>query len=172
VRNGDIFEFGIENGICVIKKHESKIQNLDNEIIAAYAVINYQVGEQVITNAEIMTIKQIKQSWLQSYSYKDGGIHSKFDEEMAKKTVINRACKVLINSSSDVVTDIDIDEEVATETVEESKAIDIMAFEDVPELESHECINEQQVEPTQKKDSEPKMKVQQKDIFENEKLPF
>lgn len=54
-----------------------------------------------------MTIDQIKQAWMQSPMIKDEAAlnrsktHSNFKDEMAKKTVINRAAKRYINSSTD-----------------------------------------------------------------------
>lgn len=52
---------------------------------------------------EVMNMKQIKQSWQQGYGYKEGsGTHSKFADQMAKKTVINRALKQIINTHGDV----------------------------------------------------------------------
>ena len=56
-----------------------------------------------------MTIDEIKQAWRQSKmnplddngNIKAGSTHGKFTGEMALKTVINRTCKAIINSSSD-----------------------------------------------------------------------
>ncbi|MGT0298890.1 recombinase RecT [Staphylococcus aureus] len=56
---------------------------------------------------EVMTIEQIKQAWMQSSMIKDekalqnSKTHNNFKEEMAKKTVINRAAKRYINTSTD-----------------------------------------------------------------------
>lgn len=47
----------------VIKKHETKFENLDNEIIAAYVVIKLANGKETTT---VMTKKQIDQSWAKS----------------------------------------------------------------------------------------------------------
>lgn len=102
VYKGDDFQYEISKGRKKIIKHVQKIENIKNEnIIAAYCVIEF--GDERPDYTEIMTIDQIKQSWRQSPMYKDGGngTHQKFTEEMAKKTVINRACKAFINSSND-----------------------------------------------------------------------
>src|SRR5690606_18237710 len=54
---------------------------------------------------EIMTWAQIQQSWRQSRQYKpeDGKVtpHITFPDQMALRTVIRRACKYIINTSSD-----------------------------------------------------------------------
>lgn len=81
----------------VVKKHETKFENLDNEIIAAYVVIKLTNGKETTT---VMTKKQIDQSWAKS-KMKGSGPQKEFPEEMAKRTVINRAAKALINTSND-----------------------------------------------------------------------
>jgi recombination protein RecT len=56
-----------------------------------------------------MTEKEIKQAWKQSKmnpvnaegKIKIDSTHDKFTGEMAKKTVINRACKYIVNTSDD-----------------------------------------------------------------------
>jgi len=56
-----------------------------------------------------MTLEQIKQAWKQSQMHpveaggniKAGSTHDKFTADMAIKTVINKVCKPIINSSSD-----------------------------------------------------------------------
>lgn len=102
VYKGDDFQYEISKGRKKIVRHVQKIENIKNEnIIAAYCIIEFDDGRP--DYVEIMSIDQIKQSWRKSPMYKEGGngTHQKFTEEMAKKTVINRACKVFINSSSD-----------------------------------------------------------------------
>lgn len=99
IYEGDTFEYHIENGIKVIDKHIQDFKNIDNSKIAgAYAIITME--DYVYT--EIMPISQIKKAWAKGYGYKEGqGVHSEFADQMAKKTVINRACKNIINSSDD-----------------------------------------------------------------------
>lgn len=97
VRQGDEFEVAMDGPNMVVKKHETKFENLDNEIIAAYVVIKLTNGKETTT---VMTKKQIDQSWAKS-KMKDPGPQKEFPEEMAKRTVINRAAKTLINTSND-----------------------------------------------------------------------
>ena len=95
----DVFAYHIQDGIKVIDKHEQDFKNIDNaKIVGAYAIVT----TDDYTYAEIMNISQIKKAWGKGYGYKDGsGVHSEFADQMAKKTVIGRACKNLINSSDD-----------------------------------------------------------------------
>ena len=101
IYEGDNFVYHIEDGNKVLDKHEQSIANIDNDkIIGAYAVVIMQDGTKSL---EVMNMKQIKQSWQQGYGYKEGsGTHSKFADQMAKKTVINRALKQIINTHGDV----------------------------------------------------------------------
>ncbi|RMX24401.1 recombinase RecT [Limosilactobacillus reuteri] len=69
--------------------------NQDNELIGAYAIITTADGVDHLT---IMTKKQIKVSWNQSKTH---DVQNKFGSEMAKRTVLNRAAKMFINTSDD-----------------------------------------------------------------------
>ncbi|MGI6079322.1 MAG: recombinase RecT [Fastidiosipilaceae bacterium] len=102
VYKGDVFEYEIKRGRKHVAKHTQKLENIKSEsIAAAYAVIEF--GDERPDYTEIMTIDQIKQAWKQGPNYREGGngTHQKFTADMAKKTVINKACKGYINSSSD-----------------------------------------------------------------------
>ena len=52
-----------------------------------------------------MNKSQIERSWTRSRNSKQT-VHKEFPDQMAKRTVINRACKLFVNSSddSDVIT--------------------------------------------------------------------
>ena len=99
IYKGDVFEYHIEDGIKVVDKHEQNFQNIDNDnILGAYAIVSMDE----YTHTEIMNITQIEKAWSKSFGYKKGqGVHGEFADQMAKKTVISRACKNFINSSDD-----------------------------------------------------------------------
>lgn len=101
IYEGDKFNYHIEDGNKVLDSHEQDFMNIDNDkILGAYAVVIMNDGTK---HLEVMNMKQIKQSWQQGYGYKEGsGTHSKFTDQMAKKTVINRALKQIINTHGDV----------------------------------------------------------------------
>ena len=103
----DEFEYEIHIGKEVVTKHVQKLQNIQpDKIIGAYATIVYKDGRELST---VMTFDQIKQAWKQSQmkpvddkgNIKAGSTHDKFTADMCEKTVINKACKYVINSSSD-----------------------------------------------------------------------
>lgn len=105
VRQGDVFEYGYNEDMeMVIYKHETKLENLDHPVVAAYATIVTET-EKVV---EIMSIQQLENAWSQGQAWKsakkggyESATHTKFSEEMAKKTVLNRASKRLINATDD-----------------------------------------------------------------------
>ena len=95
IREGEKFEFENDNGRKRLTSHEQKFETLDNEIVGAYAVIDTEEDGQLL---EIMTKKQIDASWSQA---KTSNVHNKFGDQMAMRTVINRAAKNYINTSDD-----------------------------------------------------------------------
>jgi recombinational DNA repair protein RecT len=83
----------------VVSKSQENIRRL---------ILNHD-GKGMPIKTEIMTVDQIHQAWMQSKmnpiddkgNVKPGSTHGKFAEDMALKTVINKCCKIIINSSSD-----------------------------------------------------------------------
>lgn len=95
VYEGDTLEVAVENGRKKLIKHETDWQNADNPIIAAYCIIVRKDGEEFF---EIMTKKQIDKSWSKA---KTKNVQIDFPDQMAMRTVINRAAKMFINTSND-----------------------------------------------------------------------
>ncbi|EGQ21112.1 recombination protein RecT [Sporosarcina newyorkensis 2681] len=65
------------------------------DIQGAYCIIEREDGVQFLT---VMTMAEIKTSWSQSSTT---AVQDKYPQEMAKRTVINRASKAFINTSDD-----------------------------------------------------------------------
>src|SRR5690554_5350627 len=98
IYEGDDFEFTIQRGTKKIVKHSQKLENIDiSKIVGAYCTIIYDGGKEF---TEIMTKKQIDQAWSKT-KMKSNSVHREFPEEMAKRTVINRTCKLFTNTSDD-----------------------------------------------------------------------
>jgi recombination protein RecT len=98
---GDEFEteYNVDTAVLKVTKYTPKFENIDvTKILGAFAVV---VGEDCILHTEIMTIRQIEAAWAQRYGKAKSDTHIKFTEEMAKKTIINRACKMFANTSDD-----------------------------------------------------------------------
>lgn len=95
----------LERSVRVVTKHETKLENFGKPIKAAYAKVFLNDGS---TFTEVMNIEQIKKAWSQGASYdpkapKQDGVHVKFDDQMGMKSVVSRACKLLIRGSNDAV---------------------------------------------------------------------
>ncbi|MGY3717027.1 recombinase RecT [Sutcliffiella cohnii] len=93
---GDVFDYEIDGGREKLLKHETNFLNRDKDILGAYAVVKTNDDEEILT---VMTRKEIDIAWGQSKTSQ--GVHKKFPQEMAKRTVINRAAKAYINTSDD-----------------------------------------------------------------------
>src|SRR5690625_2794712 len=92
----DVFDYEIGRGREKLVKHTTAFENRDKEILGAYAVIQTAEDEELLT---VMTRKEFEASWSQSKTKQ--AVHKKFPQEMAKRTVINRAAKAFINTSDD-----------------------------------------------------------------------
>lgn len=146
VYEGDDFVYTIdpETGKYKLVKHEQKLQNIDNQkIIGAYCILTSADGERTLT---LMNMAQIQASWAQGATKGASPAHRNFADEMAKKSVIGRACKMIINSSSDAwiyenkqdETEVDIAEsnrEAITSTEKEVVNIDFGDTETITDVE-------------------------------------
>jgi len=106
---GDQIEIDVEHGRDVIKEHKRQFGSINKaEIVGAYAIA-VGLDETRHLYTEIMTLDEIKASWKQSKmtavaesgAINQSSTHGKFTGEMAKRTVINRICKRIINTSDD-----------------------------------------------------------------------
>lgn len=107
VYKGDVFKYTKKHGRTVVTEHQQELGNIDkSNIVAAYCTIVYKDGSEDTT---IMTIDEIHVAWRMSKQrpFDDKGnlsansTHGQHPAEMAKKTVVRRACKPVINSSDD-----------------------------------------------------------------------
>lgn len=98
IHEGDVFEIGSNDEMeTIVKKFEPKFENQDKPLVGAFAMIKKTDGTVSFT---IMTKKEIDQSWRQSRN-KTNMVQQNFGQEMAKRTVLNRAAKMFINTSDD-----------------------------------------------------------------------
>lgn len=101
VYEGDVFkyEINIESGRKRVTEHIQDFKNIDPDKCAgAYAIVTENDGK---TWTEVMTIKQIKKAWEMGNAKGNSPAHKNFADEMACKTVVNRALKIAIGSSDD-----------------------------------------------------------------------
>ncbi|HFH8708463.1 TPA: recombinase RecT [Streptococcus agalactiae] len=95
IYKGDEFKIKNENGRKVFVSHDTDWMNADNEIVGAYCIIEKEDSEKILT---VMTKKEIDKSWSKA---KNKNVQNDFPQEMAKRTVINRAAKQFFNTSDD-----------------------------------------------------------------------
>ena len=97
IYDGDEFIYHIENARIVVDSHKQDFLNINKDkIIGAYAIATMKDGSQYV---ELMNMDMIKQAWKQGFGYKEGaGTHHKFTDQMAMKTVKNRALKYIIRT--------------------------------------------------------------------------
>lgn len=100
IYDGDNFVYTVdENGDYQLVKHETSMDNMDtNRIKGAYAVV---VNKDGTRHLEIMTMDMIRKAWGQGAARGNSGAHTNFTDQMCKKTIISRACKVALDSTSD-----------------------------------------------------------------------
>lgn len=152
VYEGDKFRYTITNGKKTIVEHTQEIDNIDNDKIkGAYAVAVMKDGT---VKTEVMTIKQIKTAWKQGFGYKENGngVHQKFTDQMAMKTVKNRLLKAINNTHSGFGKEDDYEEISHDEMLEQDVAYDIEQNANTVDFDEDNIID---VEPTDTTDKQP-----------------
>jgi recombination protein RecT len=151
VYEGDKFSYTIKNGKKTIVEHTQEIDNIDNDKIkGAYAVAVMKDGT---VKTEVMTIKQIKTAWKQGFGYKENGngVHQKFADQMAMKTVKNRLLKAINNTHSGFGKEDDYEEISHDEMLEQDVAYDIEQNANTVDFDEDNIID---VEPTDTADKQ------------------
>jgi len=163
----DTFNYSIDSktGRKVVEKHEQSLDNIDiNKIKGAYATL---ILEDDSTYTEVMTITQIRTAWQQGYAKGGSPAHKNFTDQMAIKTVINRACKLFISSSDDgaIMDDTDTkpdpQETSVNEEIKEKANRDSLDIEDAQEEREEPVTQEPKQQPEQDQpDQEPEQERQ------------
>ena len=100
VYKDDKFELGFDilTGKQKILEFCPGLNRDSKNLIGAFALI---LGDDEILHTEYMSIDQIKNAWNQGSMKGNSGAHKNFPDQMAIKTVINRACKYYVSTSDD-----------------------------------------------------------------------
>jgi len=157
VFEGDTFEFEVDQttGRRKITKHIQTLESVgSNKIKGAYAVFELNDGS---VDVEVMSISQIQMAWGQGGSKGNSPAHKNFADQMAIKTVLNRACKLLISSSDDSVLydplneddAIDVTGENVQQEIKKSANKEKLDFDKSPDIEEAEVVEEQQEDTSQ-----------------------
>ena len=163
IYEGDEFEIEIEGGRERIAKHTTSFLNRDNDIIGAYCIIKKSDGEEVLT---VMTRKEIEASWSQS---KNKSVQNKFPQEMAKRTVINRAAKAFINTSDDSDALIQAVNDTTEEEFENEQERAVRDVTETVEREANQVLIE--TKPKAKAKAKPKPEPEAVEVSEDISLP-
>ena len=103
---GDTYDYCTDEigGYNYITNVHSSLENRDKEIIGAYGVIyEKETGKRVY--GCVMTMKEIRANWAKSKS-RDSSTQKEFPQEMAKRTLINRMCKMFVNGAANTNTEV------------------------------------------------------------------
>jgi len=108
VWQGDEFEIEVKNGSRQVAKHKQTLESIDSKKPRAAYCLMLDRDENILA-CEVMTWEEIRSAWKKSIikpltdkgEVRSGTTHSEFMGEMIKRTVINRACKRVINTSDD-----------------------------------------------------------------------
>lgn len=156
---GDTFEFAVdvETGRKKIVKHEQTLESIGSKNLkGAYAI--YELNDGTI-DLEVMNIVQIKDAWNQGAMKGNSPAHKNFPDQMAMKTVINRACKLLVRSSDDsaLYSDEEQTDEInpiQREIAENANTAETISFEEVQTVDIEEIDDELEPEVVTKSDEQ------------------
>lgn len=100
IYDNDEFTYTVdEEGNYQLVSHKTSLENMDTaKIKGAYAVVLHKDGKK---HLEIMTIDMIRKAWGQGAAKGTSPAHQNFTDQMAKKTIIARACKVALDATED-----------------------------------------------------------------------
>lgn len=100
VYKDDKFELGFDilTGKQKILEFCPGLNRDPKNLVGAFALI---LGDNEILHTEYMDINQIHNAWNQGSMKGNSGAHKNFPDQMAIKTVINRACKYYVSTSDD-----------------------------------------------------------------------
>ena len=156
VYKDDKFELGFDilAGKQKILEFCPSLNRDSKNLIGAFALI---LGDNEILHTEYMDINQIHNAWNRGNMKGNSGAHKNFADQMAIKTVINRACKYYVSTSddSDKIAEFmnksieDTDRELEEDKKEFANK-EVVEIEDIPEnvdVETGEII-EAEIEDT------------------------
>lgn len=142
-------EFDLLTGSLKVKKYTPNVKNRNpKDLIGAFALI---IGEEDILHMEYMDMDQIRAAWNMGAMKGNSGAHKQFPDQMAIRTVINRACKMYANTSDDSDIFANLLNKTSTEVeaeIEENANKEMLDFEDNQVEAEYEVIDvDEEVDP-------------------------
>ncbi len=101
VYKDDVFEteFDFLAGRLMVSKYVPNVKARNpKDMVGAFALV---IGNKDILHMEYMDMDQIRAAWNQGQMKGNSPAHKNFPDQMAIRTVINRACKMYANTSDD-----------------------------------------------------------------------
>lgn len=136
IYKGDIVNIKKVMGRTIVN-HETKFENIkDSNVVGAYATVVRNVNGKLEEDNEIMTMEQIAQSW--SMSKAGNNVHKKFPTQMSRKTVLNKLCGDIVDSSPNKPLDDDFDYELDDEEKELNEVVNDLQNDDVFDMNEFE----------------------------------
>lgn len=143
IYKGDVVNIKKIMGRTIIE-HQTQFENIkDSNVIGAYATVVRNINGKLEEDNEIMTMEQIAQSW--SMSRAGNNVHKKFPTQMSRKTVLNKLCGDIVDSSPNKVSE-DFEFEYDDEENELNEAMGDLQNDDV--FDMNEFENNDVVEQT------------------------
>ena len=96
VYDGDSYDYGFDDitNCYRMKVTEAKLGNRRNSIIAVFGTISRKDTKEVVFS-EVMTWEEVLVSWSHAKTDK---VQKEFPDQMAKRTLLNRMCKLFVNT--------------------------------------------------------------------------
>lgn len=148
-KEGFKYEVDLTTGRKKLIAHTPSFESIDNNKIAgAYAIV---INEDGTSDMEIMSMKDIRVAWNQGAAKGNSPAHKNFPDQMAIKTVMNRATKIALASSDDK--HLGLDERVKGDQ-SEAKQVETIEIEAIKPEVVEEIQEEKQIEEEAEKKSE------------------
>lgn len=148
IYEGEKVDIEVRDDLSKVIHHKADFTKFDTDkIVGAYAcAVDINTGK--IINSDIMTKKEINQSWLQGSS--GGDTAKKFPVEMSRKTVVARLAKSFINTSDDSAK-FNIETDVGDIEIDANKEIDKeqqkTEYEDTVVIDDTNISNQEDLQP-------------------------
>jgi len=146
------FNVDVETGNKQILEHEQTLQSLNSAVTGAYCIIEFNDGTKYV---DIMPIEKITTSWNQRKGNGLTDAHKKFPDEMSKRTIIKRACKVFINTANDTYDEAKSMEAEVNQVIKEEANNEELDINDIEYEEVKDPIKAPIVEETKETEADP-----------------
>lgn len=144
IYEGDDFAFttDITTGRRQLLRHEQTLASLDGDWVGAYLYLPCKDGK---TDLYIMSKREIIAAWSKSSS-REQTTHKTFPTKMIGKTIVNSGCNMIVNSTPELASSSDDDDDFARQYQPEDVTAEVVEVnpEEIPMAEVAEAKPESQ----------------------------